>query len=126
MKRTLRPLASFALVFVLLVAGGLVLLKLRQGIQVTIENSGNRPLQSVSLRVTGGEFPLGEIAPGKTATKNVRSTGESCLEIEFIDDQGQKQRLTAGGYFEPGYRGTIRVSIKNGAIESNEQQIEVY
>jgi hypothetical protein len=44
------------------------------------------------------------------------------LEIEFTDSDGQPQRLDAGGYFEPGYRGTIDISIKDGVIEKNEQK----
>jgi len=32
--------------------------------------------------------------------------------------------LDAGGYFESGYRGTIRLSIKDGVIAKNEQDIQ--
>ena len=46
-------------------------------------------------------------------------TGESHLEIGFIDVDGQTGRLDAGGYFGPGYRGTIDISITDGAIEKN-------
>ena len=52
-------------------------------------------------------------------------TGESHLEIEFIDVDGQTGRLDAGGYFEPGYRGTMDISITDGVIEKNEQKIRL-
>jgi len=55
----------------------------------------------------------------------VHTTGESHLEIEFTDPDGPPHRLDAGGYFEPGYRGTIDISIKDGVIEKNEQQIRL-
>jgi len=55
----------------------------------------------------------------------VHPTGESHLEIEFTDADGQAKRLDAGGYFEPGYRGTIDISIKDGVIQKNEQQIRL-
>ena len=55
----------------------------------------------------------------------VHPTGESHLEIQFTDADGQAKRLDAGGYFESGYRGTINTSIKVGMIEKNEQQIRL-
>jgi hypothetical protein len=75
------------------------------------------------LHVTGASYPLGDIAPGSSAEATVICHGQSGLEIEFSNSDGKTQRLNAGGYFESGYRGTIRVSIKDGAIERNEQQM---
>jgi len=48
------------------------------------------------------------------------------LEVEFKDTAGQTQRLNAGGYFESGYRGSIRVEIKDGQIDKNEQDIKLW
>lgn len=101
-----------------------VALPLRSGIQVTVENSGTKPLKSVTLHVTGASYNLGDITPGASATARVKPTGESHLEIEFTDAGGEVRRLDAGGYFESGYRGTIRVSIKGGVIDTNEQDIQ--
>jgi hypothetical protein len=58
-------------------------------------------------------------------TARVNPTSESDLEIEFTDSDAKARRLHAGGYFESGYRGTIRVSIKDGVIEKNEQDIKL-
>ena len=97
----------------------------RSGIHVTIQNTGSQPLRSVVLYVTGASYELGDIAPGAAAHTMVHPTGESHLEIEFTDADGQTNRLDAGGYFEPGYRGMIRVSIKDGVIQENEQDIRL-
>lgn len=76
--------------------------------------------------MTGNSYPLGDIAPGASGKATVESTGESHLEIELIDNDGQSKRLNAGGYFEPGYRGSVEVSIKDGVIEKNEGRMDSY
>ena len=113
-------LASFVLL------AGIGLLMLQHGIWVTIENAGTTPVRSVVLHVTGASYPLGDIAPGSCAKVRVGPRGESHLEIEFVDSNGKPRRLNADGYFESGYQGTIRISIKDGAIEKNEQKIRLY
>jgi hypothetical protein len=110
--------------FVLLV--GIGLFKLQHGIWVTIENTGATPIRSVVLHVTGASYALADIAPKSSTEVRVEPRGESHLEIEFTDPNGKPRRLDAGGYFESGYRGTIRLSIKDGAIEKNEQAITLY
>ena len=113
---------AFAL-FVL--AAGSAFVLLRSGIQVTIQNTGSQPLRSVVLHVTGASCHLGDIAPGATAKATVQPTGESHLEIQFTDPDGQTRRLDAGGYFESGYRGTIDVSIQGGILQKNQQNIRL-
>ena len=105
---------------------GLLAFQFRSGIQATVENTGTSPLKSVVLHVTGASYDLGDIAPGESATARVNPTGESELEVDFKDTDGQTQRLNAGGYFESGYRGTIRVEIKDGVIDKNEQDIKLW
>ena len=78
------------------------------------------------LHVTGASYDLGDIAPGATANARVRSNGESSLDIEFTDADGKAQRLNAGGYFESGYRGSIRVEIKDGQIDKFEDNIKLW
>jgi hypothetical protein len=93
------------------------------GIRVTIQNRGSRRLGSVMVHVTGESYGLGDIAAGGTGEAAVRVAGESHLEIEFVDADGKPKRLNAGGHFEPGCRGTIQVSIKDGVIDENEQRV---
>ena len=115
-----------AIPIVLLIAVAFVLFQFRPGIQVTVQNTGSTPMHSVVLHVTGATYELADIPPGASATVRVKSTGESNLEIEFTGSDGKVQRLDAGGYFESGYRGTIHVSIKDGTIEKNEQDIKLW
>ena len=114
---------AVCLLFAVLVP--LVLFLFRPGIHVAIHNTGSRPLRSVVLFVTGKSHGVGDILPGTSAHTTVTPTGDSHLEIQFIDDNGPVRRLDASGYFEPGYRGKIQVSIKDGAIDKNEQDITV-
>lgn len=118
-------LAGIPICVLLVVLVVLVLFLFRSGIHVTVQNTGSEPLRSVVLHVTGGSYCLGDITPGSIAHATVHTTGESHLEIQFTDTGGQPHRLDAGGYFEPGYRGTIDISIKDDVIEKNEQQIRL-
>lgn len=110
-------------IFLLIVV---VAFQLRTGIRVTVENTGTFPLKSVVLHVTGASYKLGDIAFGKSATARVNPTSESELVVEFKDTAGQTQRLNAGGYFESGYRGSIRLEIKDGQIDKNQQDIKLW
>lgn len=96
----------------------------RPGIEVTVENTGSTSMRSVTLIVTGNSYNLSNISANGTAHATVKCTGDSHLEIEFQDGNGESVRLDAGGFFQPGYRGTIRVSIKDAEIEDSEQNIE--
>ena len=108
-----------------LVAGlaGLAVFQFRSGVRITVENAGTTPLKSVVLYVTGASYALGDIAVGRSATMRVKPTGESHLEIELTDSDGKTQRLDAGGYFEPGYRGSMQVEIEDGQISKAEENI---
>lgn len=112
---------------ILLIALAAVLVfQLRSGIQVTVTSTGNTPLKSVVLHVTGATYKLGDLAPGDSATTGVNLNGESHLEVEFSDAKGRTQRVNAGGYFESGYRGTIRVEIKDGKIDKFQEDVKLW
>ena len=115
-----------AIPVVLIALVGVVLFQFRPGVQVTVQNTGSTAMRSVVLHVTGNSYQLGDIQPGESATARVRPTSESGLEIEFTDSDGKVQRLDAGGYFESGYRGTISVSITDGVIVTNQQDIKLW
>lgn len=116
-------LLAIPAVLVIALLVGWMVLQFRSGVRVTVQNTGTGPLRSVVLHVTGASYKLGDIAVGESATMRVKPTGESHLEIEFTDSDGNTQRLDAGGYFEPGYRGTIRVEIEDGRIDEIEEDI---
>jgi len=110
---------------IVLLVIGLVVTLFHSGLHVVIQNTGSQPLRSVVLHVTGASYSLGDILPGATAHATVHPASESHLEIDFTDPTNKTERLDAGGYFEPGYRGTIDISIKDGVIEMNEQDIRL-
>lgn len=122
MKR--KRLLVVAGLLVMLASAGLFIALSRQGIRVTIINSGPDPLTNVVVHVTGNQHAIGNLAAGESRTVRVLPTSESHAEVSFVDHRGQHQRLNAGGYFENGlYRGTIEVEIERGAIKRNEHNI---
>ena len=124
-QRKLRLLAVPA-VLAIAALSGLLAAQVQSGIRIAVQNTGTSPLTSVVLHVTGASYELGAVAPGESATTRVNPVGESHLEVEFTDNDGHTQRLNAGGYFEPGYRGTIRVVIKDGQIDKFEEDIKLW
>jgi hypothetical protein len=110
---------------VLFLSIGFILFHFGSGIRVTVHNTGTRPIRSAVLHVTGRSYPAGDIAPGNFFEATVNPKSESHLEIEFNDAEGKRQRLSVDCYFEPGYRGEIEVSIKDGRIEKNREEISL-
>lgn len=101
-------------------------LQRQPGIQVTVQNAGDQELKSLACHVTGRSYQLGDLPPGRRAQVTVRSTSESHLEISFVDTAGSAQRLDAGGYLEPNYRGSIQVSIRDGKLAQNDHAIRLW
>lgn len=95
----------------------------RPGITVIVFNAGPQPLRDVVLIVTGQRVALGEIAANRSAQGIVKCSGDSHLEIEFRTEGQATRRLDAGGYFQPGYYGTIRVTIENGELKAAVEDI---
>ncbi len=111
---------------VLLVSVGILAFQFRPGIRVTLHNAGSSTIRSVALHVTGSSTSLGDIHSGAEAITRVRPTGESSLEIEFVDQDGKSVRLDANCYFESGYRGTIQVLVKDRKIIKKQQDINLW
>lgn len=86
-----------------------------RGVRVTVTNSGPDSLADVVVHVTGNEYRIGGLAVSESRTVRVVPTSESHVELTFTDHLGRPNRLNAGGYFEPGYRGIIVVELENGA-----------
>lgn len=95
----------------------------RPGITVIVFNAGPQPLSDVVLIVTGHRVALGAIAANRSAQGIVKCSGDSHLEIEFRTEGQATRRLDAGGYFQPGYYGTIRVTIENGELKAAVEDI---
>lgn len=76
---------------------------------VRVENTENAPLDSVWLFAIGDSAFLGALAAGQTAEARVSPRGESHLEFTHATSNG---RILGDTYFEPGYRGPIRVQLQ--------------
>ena len=55
----------------LVLAIGFHILRSPSGVQVVIQNTGSTPLHSVVLHVTGGSYPLGDVAAGGSVDATV-------------------------------------------------------
>jgi hypothetical protein len=118
-----RRLQTAILSGILLLSIALVRLQIGTRVRVTVRNSGMAPIRSVTLNATGTSCSVGDLLPGSSARKTVKPEGESHLEIEYSDSDEAPVRLSVDCYFEPGYSGTIDVSIKNRRID--EQHVDV-
>ena len=95
------------------------------GVHVTVINSGPEPLTEVVVHVTGNEHQIGKLSVGEARTVRVRPTGESHVEISFVDSRQQMHRVNAGGYFEAeDYHGTIEVELEACEIKRNDHKVE--
>lgn len=90
----------------------------------TVRNTGSHTLGSVVLYVAGTRtrfsYDLGNILAGASAKTAVRAAEQSHLEIEFIDAHGDLKRVSGKRAFGPISRGRIDLSIREGAIETED------
>ena len=95
----------------------------RRGVEVRIHNAGSHTLSSVAVVVTGNSYSLGDLPPNSTRSVVVVPTGESDVGISLVDPAGHVKRLNAGGYFEPGYTGTISVDLTAEAARTIDDNV---
>lgn len=76
--------------------------------QVRLVNVGSASLDSVVVRVTGVQYPVGQLGPGDSVTVDTRPTGETSVYVEYAR---QLEPLKLDVYFEPGYGGRVRAEI---------------
>jgi len=86
------------------------------GTKVLLKNVDDKPLRSVFLHVTGNSYELGELDPGETRALKVYPTGESHIEIEHLDLDGEKKRLLVDCYIEPRSGGTVKIEVNNDSV----------
>ncbi|WP_020654294.1 hypothetical protein [Massilia niastensis] len=82
------------------------------GVTFVARNVGTEPMRSVVVHVTGRSYPIGDLAPGASKSVRVSPTSESNIELS----QSGHARLTVGGYFEKGYRGTISADVTTESV----------
>jgi|GEM_PF-5929674 hypothetical protein len=115
---------------------GITLLSNGSGrVTVTIQNKGEKPMESVVLHEKefsqmslGGEevsHPLGDLKPDTSISVTVKPVRESNLLIEF-GPSGGRQRTRGSGLVAPWYAGTIEISVKDIEVESVTSQLSNY
>lgn len=104
---------------------GLSLLLRPAGVTVLVTNEADDVMRSVVVEVTGTRVPIGDISGGSTASVRVLARGESSVVVELLDEMSIVKRLDADCYFEPGYRGELQLSIRDGQIVSMRDEIEL-
>ena len=75
---------------------------------VVLSNIGTKPLSSVVVSFSGGDCTL-SVLPENSLIMNLH--GESPISLSFVDAAGTKHGSADEIYLEPGYKGTIDVSV---------------
>jgi hypothetical protein len=92
-----------------------------RGLWVTVVNRDAAVMRAVTVRLRGSVYPLGDLAPGQSASVRVRTSGghgrdESGVRVAYLDRQGDTVLLDAGGYISAGDVGDFEVEVKGGDI----------
>ena len=84
-----------------------------------VVNEGRVSLDSVVVHTTGYDYPLGDLGPSDTARVRIQAIGES--HVELTHGRGPRTRLQVCGYFERGYRGTMKARLSADSVLSFQQ-----
>lgn len=88
-------------------------------VRARVTNRGATSLRDVQAVVTGGRHSLGDLAPGASAACALEPSGESALEIRWLDAAGVARASSVDCYFEPrGYEGSIDVQLDGDLVAS--------
>ena len=96
-----------------------------RSVSVVIQNESERTLNDLQVSFTGGRESMGSIAPGDTGSVSIRSTGESGVFIEFVAEGAPIKRAVAGSYIEPGYGGSITVTVDRKLAFTVDNKVKV-
>jgi hypothetical protein len=77
------------------------------GVTLTLSNVSAVTMQSVTVRVTGRSYAIGDLAPGTSKSIAVHPTADSHIELVF----DRTRRLKIDCYLERGYRGKIAAAV---------------
>lgn len=100
-----------------------LLLYLRGGIVVTIQNKESTGLIAATVHVTGRSYRIGDIAPQQTKSVRVFPQRDSHIEIEH--GSATRQRVIVDTYLNKGDRGTLKVEIVAGKAIIISNHVEI-
>jgi hypothetical protein len=93
----------------------------RKGIAVSVRNDETFAVRDVVVTTSAGDYPLGDLEPGDSASTTVGASGESSVAVSWIDAGGRRREHDADTYFEGrpddtgSYAGTVDFTISAGA-----------
>ena len=112
-----------AAVLLSLAAVALLILLYDPEVGVRVRNSGDTVLRNVVVEVTGDRVSLGDVPAGSVREARVCPTGESDVHLELTTESGNRRKLTAGAYLEPGYNGYLEVMINDGRLDGTDEDM---
>ena len=78
---------------------------------VVLRNKGQKALSNVVLTFPGGESKLSLLPENSDRTLIMNLRGESGLSFSFTDWAGKKHEEYKDIYLEPGYKGSVYITI---------------
>jgi YD repeat-containing protein len=82
-----------------------------RGPELVVINNSPEIVSNVVVKFTGGEAGIGRVRPGESRRVRIKSRGESNAVMTFADSKGIVHEKLLDVYFEPSYRGSLRVTI---------------
>jgi hypothetical protein len=76
-------------------------------------NKSDRPIKNLIVLYNGGLYFARHINKEETRKFTIKLTGESNLEVEYIDSQMNRYKCQLGAYFDYDYSGSLDIKIGN-------------
>lgn len=114
---TSRYLVIASLLLGLLSVAGLIVCATTRGVSVIVHNKGPEKISNATVHVTGNSYEIGTLIPGQSRTILVKPSGDSNVQIVFMDSRNIQNRVDADCYLESsGSRGSIAIDISGNKI----------
>lgn len=91
------------------------------GVDLAVFNEGSTPVTDLTVSYKGGRQLVRELWPGEGLEFSINPSGESDLEISFVDATGQSRGRTLGVYLAPDFHGRIDIRLDGaGKVSSHD------
>lgn len=88
------------------------------GVKVAIINGGDAPVRDLYLRFAGGVEHIPLILPAHMASAKIYPSGESGLDLEFLDAMDHHRHGNIDVYMEQQYAGSLVLRLdKKGTVQ---------
>ena len=83
---------------------------------MSVVNSSSHIISNTVVTFSGGQVSFGVLQPNETRTLPLHPRRKSDAKVTFSDAAGNAHERVLDVYFEPGYRGLLRITI-NPSLE---------